>query len=282
MKSLRKRVLVWEPDMDHGALKAMYVDRETGFLYPDVCLVNPKGKVAFQSNSLCLRGPDTDERPIGVVWGDSTVFGLHEVERTWPEMLSDHFPEILFLNGGIEGAEYLDILKRAVDFNREHAVAVNVMVCGYHRVFDNKHVAEDLENAVSEIPNLVLSTLPTSLNAAMIDTDISHLIHPNGGETEEDQFFFWGSTEYSVRFQKQLFAHIQERNASIRTVASRTGTVLVDLYAALVSQSGTDFRRYFFDVAHPRDSAYPVLASIVAQGVREVLERRPVHVEQAS
>ena len=266
--------------MDHGALKAMYVNRETGTLYPDVCLVSPAGKPAFQSNTLALRGPDTDGRPIGVVWGDSTVFGLHEVDRTWPEMLSDHAPGVLFLNGGIEGSLYVDVLRRAIEFNRRHQVAVNVVVCGYHPVFENKHLASDLENAIAEIPNLVLTTLPTSLNPSMIETDISGLIVPNGDP--EDPFYFWGSAQYSVRFQKLLFAHILQRNAIIRTVAARSRTPLCDLYAALDSSREQDFRRYFFDVAHPRHTAYARIAELVFETVGPVLEARQSSAAQAS
>ena len=91
---------------------------------------------------------------------------------------------------------------------------------------------------------------------------------------DEMGFWFWGSTEYSVRFQQQLFAHILERNEIIRRVAARTKTPLVDLYAAFDSSREDDFRRWFFDVAHPRASSYPRLAEVVFEGgVRSILAR---------
>jgi len=140
---LRKRVIVLEPDLGHGALTAMYLDRQTGWLYPDVSLVDPSGNCVFQTNRLRLRGPDPDGRPLGVVWGDSTVFGLHQVDGTWPELISDHIPTHLFLNGGVEGSTYLHTLKRAVEFNRTHVVDVNVVACGCFPLFDNKRTGRD-------------------------------------------------------------------------------------------------------------------------------------------
>jgi len=104
----------------------------------------------------------------------------------------------------------------------------------------------------------------------MIETDISDRIVAHGDPGEE-AYYFWGAEPYSFRLQKPLFDHILQRNAIVRDVAASTRTVLVDLYAALDSSHERDFRRYFFDVAHPRPSTYSIIASLVAEGVRAAI-----------
>jgi hypothetical protein len=255
---VNKQIHVVESIYDNGLWKPIYYDPEACWLRPNLCLVNPQGELIWQSNALGLRGPDVDDNQnIGVVWGDSVVFGI--LQRSWPEMLNDFTRDYVFLNGGIEGIPYPKVLERAIDLNRRRPVAINVIMPGWLQIGSNSRFRNDLRTAVSMIPNAILATMPTALNAGMIREDISGLLTPQ--EHFEDGFCFWGGAPYSVNYQEALFAHVVERNAMIHDVAVETATPVIDLFRLLDSSELGDFRQDFFDVAHPRPSSYPKFAS---------------------
>jgi lysophospholipase L1-like esterase len=77
-----------------------------------------------------------------VIWGDSVVFGRG---RGWPCLLDRLAAGYQFLNGGLEGDLYKNILRRASEFNRRHRVALNVrMLAGIPSCHRRRHrVAHD-------------------------------------------------------------------------------------------------------------------------------------------
>ncbi len=253
---------------DLGALQSIYYDAEEKWLRPDLYMVDPDGNMLWQTNSLRLRGPDVEpDDKIGVVWGDSVVFCVYE--RSWPEMLSDFASDCVFLNGGVEGVNYVTVLEHAIDFNAKREVAVNVILTGWEGV--NTCLTSDLRSALKSIPNAVLATMPTALNTQIIDRDIRDTFVSEGDWP--DIFGFMGKRVYSVTAQRAFFAHICERNDMIRAVAHETGTPLIDLFAALDSSQLADFRECFFDISHPRPSAYKKIASVVWETVGPLLAR---------
>jgi hypothetical protein len=86
----------------------------------------------------------------------------------------------------------------------------------------------------------------------------------------EQGFFFHGSFEYSVEVQKDVFGHITERNRVIREVGDAVNITLIDLFSAF-DTTYTDFRLDFFDVPHPRPSAYPKFAETVYRDIMHLL-----------
>jgi len=266
-----KSIHVIEPVFDHGALKAIYYDTESTWLRPNLCMVDPNGNVLWQTNAMCLRGPDVEAGArIGVVWGDSVVFCVYE--RSWPEMLSDFAEDCVFLNGGVEGVDYVTVLEHAIDFNVKRKAAVNVILTGWERIGRNASLPDDLRAALKSIPNAVLATMPTSLNARIINTDIRNAFVSDA--SRPDFFRFLGKHAYSLDAQRLFFAHICQRNEMIRAVANETGTPLVDLFSAFDSSQLADFRECFFDVSHPRPTAYKKIASIVWETVGPLLARQ--------
>lgn len=266
-----KSVHVVDAKTDLGALQAIYYDGESKWLRPNLCMVDQDGKVLWQTNALRLRGPDVEpDTQIGVVWGDSVVFCVNE--RSWPELLSDFADDCVFLNGGVEGVDYVTVLEHAIDFNAKRKVAVNVILPGWEGIGFNSQLTIDLRAALKSIPNAVLATMPTSLNAHIINKDIQDAFVAEGDWP--DIFGFLGKYTYSVAQQRSFFEHICERNDMIRAVARETGTPLVDLFAALDSSQFADFRECFFDVSHPRPSAYAKFASIVWETVGPLLAQQ--------
>jgi hypothetical protein len=113
-----------------NAIKRLCFDEATMTLRPNLVLVNRKGSVVFEINELGLKGVARDpSRRLAVVWGDSVVFG---VRWGWPHLLDEFAPGYQFLNGGIEADPYDNILRRATAFNRANAVALNIVMLGWH------------------------------------------------------------------------------------------------------------------------------------------------------
>jgi len=79
-----------------------------------------------------LKGAARDPlRKLAVVWGDSVVFGIG---WSWPCLLDAFAPGYQFLNGGIVADPYDNVLRRAAAFNQANAVALNIVMPGWHPV----------------------------------------------------------------------------------------------------------------------------------------------------
>jgi hypothetical protein len=248
-----------------SGLQSLYLERTGSRLVPDLVFLDQNGRVTFETNSLGLRGPEPDaKKRLGVVWGDSVVFSSTHV-RSWPELIDEELGGWTFLNGGIEGSTYTSILERAILLNAQRHVDLNVVLLGWHPFPDNGAVWGTLEESLRAIPRCVLATQPTSLNPAIADTDLRTFFRKT---IDREHYGFWTHMPYSVELQREWFDYILERNRIIRAVAHDTKTPLIDLYQILDSSALSDFRTYFFDVGHPREEIYPLLASTVGTFVR--------------
>ena len=118
------------PISECEAFKALYWSGELPGMVPDLVFVNRDGSVAFQSNEVGLKGDPLDPaRKLAVVWGDLVVFGAG---RGWACLLDELAPSWQFLNGGLEGDPYTNILRRAAAFNTSHRVGLNLLMLGWH------------------------------------------------------------------------------------------------------------------------------------------------------
>jgi hypothetical protein len=283
-----------------ASIKNLCFDAATQTLRPNLVLVDRNGETVFEINELGLKGEARDPaRKLAVVWGDSVVFG---VRRSWPCLLDRFAPGYQFLNGGIEGDPYDNILRRATAFNRDHAVALNILMLGWHpwrlpsrpadhpgflqRIGlrrpttaptgaddpDARREHQDLRGELlaflQSVPNTVLVTMPTALNRSIADQDLSGFFTRGNRDTA---FYFAGDLPYSVAAQRHMFAHITERNAILREVAQASGLRLVDLAAVFDTGSASDFRADFHDMLHLRPSAYPKAAATVYEAIKDLL-----------
>jgi hypothetical protein len=249
-----------------GSLQSLYLDRDANSLRPNLTFVYRTGNIFFETNEIGLKGGPLDPaRKLAVVWGDSVVFGLGQ---SWPYLLDDMTPGFQFLNGGIEGNTYYQVLDRAQRLNRERDIALNIILLGWHVIGYNENLKSHLTAALAHIPNPVLGTQPTAFNRAMIGKDISALFVTG---VAHDKYFGFPGWPYSVVQQKKVFDHIVERNEIVRDVAASTGVPLVDMFDAFNSERLVDFRQYFFDYSHPRPSAYPKIARVIYEGIKSLV-----------
>jgi hypothetical protein len=178
------------------ALKALYLDEKNATVRPNLIFVDPNGAIIFETNEAGLKGDPLDRtRKLAVVWGDSIVFGSG---RGWAFLLDRLAPGWQFLNGGIEGDLYTNILRRAGEFNRHYPVALNLLMLGWHPFVPlsprprgtglgvsatrrqrlrpgNRNIRADLTRFLERTPNTVVLTMPTALNEGIIDRDLSSL-----------------------------------------------------------------------------------------------------------
>ena len=286
-------------------IKTVCFDDATQRLRPNLVLVDPAGSVVFEINELGLKGAARDpSRKLAVVWGDSVVFGIR---WSWPCLLDGFAPGYQFLNGGIEADPYDNILRRAAEFNRAHAVALNILMLGWHpvpstptsgggglgtalrRLGGRLRPARSAPPAIDVLPgrdpqspqlraalvaflhttpNTVLVTNPTPLNRKIVDQDLSPYFIAGDRDTA---FSFAGYLPYSVERQRFVFDHITERNRVLREVAQATGLRLIDLAVAFDTEARADFREDFHDVIHLRPRAYPKAAAAIYAGIRDLL-----------
>ena len=252
--------------LDHHACKLLYYDNESQALRPQLVFVDGAGSIVFETNEIGLKGdaPDSD-RKLAVAWGDSVVFGIG---WGWPCLIDGLAPGYQFLNGGIEGDFYANILRRAGELNRRRSVALNLVMLGWHPLPDNRNLRSALTAFLQETENAVILTIPTALNRRLADQDLSPYFS-NGGL--EDGFSFSGNLRYSLDLQRTAFDYIVERNQIARDCGRRAGAPLVDLFAAFDTELAADFREDFLDIMHLRPSAYPKIAAAVYQGIKDLL-----------
>jgi hypothetical protein len=290
-----------------AAIKRLCFDEATQSLRPNMVLVDRQGAVVFEINELGLKGAARDpSRKLAVVWGDSVVFG---VRWSWPCLIDDFAPGWQFLNGGIEGDPYTNVLRRAAAFNRAHSVALNVLMPGWHpwrlpadlagrhtslggrlnrigRVLSWRHgsktataqemdpppVHRRLRADLLEFLDGTPNTVLVTMPTALNRNIVERDLSPYftaGGR--DTAFYFAGDLPYSVAAQRHMFAHITERNAILREAARDSGARLLDLAAAFDTEALADFREDFFDMLHLRPRAYPKAAAAVYDGIRDLL-----------
>src|SRR5947207_1004121 len=235
-----------------SAVKRLCFDEATRTLRPNLVLVDRSGSVVFEINELGLKGLARDpSRKLAIVWGDSVVFSI---KASWPCLLDELAPGYQFLNGGIEGDPYDNILRRGAIFNQAHSVALNIVLLGWHPIIPASHlnpqrrgfrgrprgfttallgtgataagigaaqrqqleaIHRDLTAFLEAMPNTVLATMPTALNRKIADRDLSTEFT---GGSSETVFTFAGDLAYSIELQRYLFDHIALRNMIVRQV----------------------------------------------------------------
>lgn len=270
MRALRT---VYSVPTDYGAFQSLYINSEANprWLRPNLLFVDPDGSINFETNEIGLKsGPIDPSRKQAVVWGDSVVFGL---KRGWPALLDEYFPDYQFLNGGIEGDGWNVIFERALKLNSDLKISLNLLMLGWHHV--NEGLEEQLAPALLCLPNPVMITMPTSLNRKNFDQDISHYLRPGqrGPLDFDTAFWFGGGKVYSVDAQVDYYGKIMQRNAISRKVARKLNVPVIDLVSALDTEALRDFRHDFYDIMHPRPSAYPKIARIVADELYRIRDR---------
>jgi len=264
--------------------KALYYDPERAGLRPNLVFVAPDGSIVFETNELGLKGEALDpSRKLAVVWGDSVVFSHG---RGWPCLLDRLAPGWQFLNGGIEGDPYKNILRRASELNARYSVALNLLMLGWHTFVPswwakpdgtakaprsrngNEQLRTNLTGFLERTPNTVVLTMPTALNRDIVDRPLSPYLR----EGDEDTgFHFFGDFNRETEGQREAFGYILERNVIAREVCAQLGNRVVDLYTAFDTEREADFREHFTDVLHPRPRSYPLIARIVYDEIKDLL-----------
>ena len=252
--------------LKYAACKLLYYDNETEAMRPRLVFLGDDGAIHFEINEVGLKGDTLDDtRKLVVVWGDSVVFSAG---RGWPCLLDSLAPDYQFLNGGIEGDPYTNILRRASKFNQQRAVELNLVMLGWHPLPDNRNVRSALADFIKKTPNTVLLTMPTALNGRIADQDLSSYLTSRDAE---NAFTFCGDLPYSKTNQYIGFNYIVERNQIVRDIAFRMNIRLVDLFAEFDTEKLNDFRQDFSDMIHLRASAHPKIVRAVYEGIRDLL-----------
>jgi lysophospholipase L1-like esterase len=292
-----------------SAVKRLCFDETTRTLRPNMVLVDRRGAIVFEINELGLKGAARDPaRKLAVIWGDSVVFGIG---WSWPCLIDEMAAGYQVLNGGIEADPYDNILRRAEAFNHAHAVALNIVMLGWHpwhlpaafaqpasgsegplrrltQMFrpsprephmppipadpDPQPIHRRLRVDLVEFLQHIPNTVLVTMPTALNQQIADRDLSPCFTQGGRDTVFtFAGDLAYSMEAQRHMLAHITERNAIVRAVAQASGVRLVDLAAAFDTAAAADFREDFHDMLHLRPRAYPKAAAIVYEGIKDLL-----------
>jgi lysophospholipase L1-like esterase len=268
---------------DHRTVQGFYRLADCTGLRPNTTFIIRRGEhtTGFETNTYGLRGAEPDpSRKLVVVWGDSIIFGGHGT--TWIDMLDAAIGECQFLNGGLEGDPYANVLRRALAVNARLSVDVNIVMPGWHPLREcqtedgavlvtlNDGLETRLAASVQALPGCILSTVPTVLNQRALNNDFDAAIT---APCKFGNFTLWNwipSEAHRAKAQL-IFDGICERNEIIRRVAAQEGLPLLD-WAALMDTTGApDIREHFFDKGHPRRESYSMIASLWERELRRIL-----------
>lgn len=266
-----KDIYVYDPAISYETFQAFYLDQSRRRIRPNVVILNADGEsILFETNALGFKGPEIEpSKKLAVVWGDSVVFAHFE---GWVDGISQRFPDYQFVNGGLEGDRLENIVNRAVEKNEELAIDRNIIFPGWHSLKNPERIYELLNHAADALPGVILCTVPTSLCEKAVSNDISEYLTEFKSINElEDIYLFWGNLEYTIDNAKLLYKRLLIQNNICRKVAKEKSLPLVDLYQPFHQNDLERFREYFFDVGHPRPSAYAKFQDAFYEELKDVL-----------
>jgi hypothetical protein len=215
----------------------------------------------FYINNLGLKGRVVDSNDsILVVWGDSIVFGIG---RGWVYGKTSQGARIM--NGGHEGTRPKVILRNAIELNTNRVTTLNIFSLGWHGA-KNKHEVMEVLKSATELPNLALMTLPTSLQFRHVFFDYVKLFR--SGNVNEG-FVFWGNLRPTRLILFKLLYNMSRQNRLIRNFAKKKRLPLFDLEHELKDKYLSEPGEFFFDLGHFRPSFYPTLNKILLAFIDE-------------
>ena len=235
---------------------------------PNVVVLNPEDNSVFlETNAHGFLGPEIDfNRKLVAVWGDSTVAGWG---KGWIEELNAQFPDHQFLNGGVDGATIDCIALRALEANKQIPITRNLVFAGWNTMFRPVHATKAvffrLHRLLDALPNPILCTQPTSLNAAVVQADIAPFLAPSGALPFRAGYSFWPGLPPTIAHVQALYNNIIQQNDVLWKVVEerrrllRQSIPVFDFCRHFDTSGAADFRDNFIDAGHFRVEAYPLV-----------------------
>jgi hypothetical protein len=121
--------------------------------------------------------------------------------------------------------------------------------------------------AARHVQNCIFVTVPTALNEAILDSDLSQYASDNDSDTK---VYGWYQ-DLRPSTCRAVYEKLLERNHPTRRVAAKHNIPLVDWFAMMRTTSTDDFNVDFFDLRHPRTSAYPKIARMWREALNRYL-----------
>ena len=251
---------------------------------PNLTLLRPDGSVFLETNAHGFIGPEVDtSRKLVALWGDSTVAGWGE---GWIAGLDEHFPGYQFLNGGINTATINTIVLRAMEVNRCLPITYNVIFAGWNTMRyavppPLRAVSFRLNRLLDASPNTILCTQPTSLNATIIQNDLTPFLVPSGALRFRAGYSFWPQMPPTSEYAQALYNSIMQQNALLRDIVAerrrrlKQEVPIFDFYRHFDTEGAEDFRDNFIDAGHVRVEAYPLMRRVFCEEFAALINAPP-------
>ncbi len=267
-RKLIKDVILVDPQWSWEIFQSTYIDFSTRNIKPNIVLLKqPDMEVYFETNSYGLKGPEVDtNKKLIVIWGDSVVFGLG---KGWVEEVNKYFSDYQILNGGYEGADLELIEKRVVDLNKKIKIDYNIIFPGWHSRQRPAVMNLVINNLITEIPGIVLCTVPLSVNIKRARTNLKPYFNTSGNP--EERFVFWSQINYTIRNALLVVSELERQNKFVSFLAKDLNIPVIDFYRFFYTEDINKAKEYFFDIGHFRPSVYPFVAEFFAKELKNII-----------
>lgn len=268
---MKSRIFREEPS-NYSDFAKSYLD-ESGDPIPEVEVL----KLEIAINSLGCKGDElTPNVPIIACIGDSLTFG--NGPHSWVKLAKVHGHQ--FLNAGVECYNMNSMRRRYFNLRERAQLAGVVVLAGWHNLFYNEHNEEFWTSFFDEMVGQdfsALCTLPTSLTEECRTRGVDSFLYSPHTSSEymyRGRFAFWGQLPYTLENLNMVLDNILRYNDCVRTYCARHQRILIDFYSLLLPKQYEDVPKLFWDGAHPRPEAHPIMADHVSEIIGNFLEAR--------
>lgn len=262
--------------------QSMYLD-DDGWLVPN-SEVWQGGTLILGVNKYGCKGPDIQlGRPVIGFFGDSATMGVSGFQGVlnvddWPHHV--RVPGYEVLNAAIEGSVMPRVAAQYERLRTLVPLSCAVVYAGWHNIAynrtDEEFWEEQLSRCLSSEHPTAFCTISTPVTEEFRTRGVEELLnHEPGSLLHEDFFIFWGNAEPTLEVIGRLLDGVARYNAFIADFCARTDAHLIDLHSFLLPKKYEDATIDFFDVCHPRPTAYEKIGVFVAEKLRTFLPGLP-------
>ena len=237
-------------------------------------------RLALKTNSLGCKGEElVHDVPVIGFFGDSATFGISTIPRSWPQFVGVDGYQML--NAAIEGARLDRVVERCLSIADRVPLAGAVVNGGWNDIWRDEQHWQACFDRLPEMDGIAICTLATCLRDECAERGIESLIRTQSERAEygnyfeynvdfdDQQFFnFWCYHEPSLENVRTVFEQFKRFNAFVHDYCAKKGFLLIDLYSAMLPERYEEIPRDFFDICHPRPSAYGRIARYVSEQLR--------------
>ncbi|MBI5057045.1 MAG: hypothetical protein HZB61_10565 [Nitrospirae bacterium] len=264
----------------------LYMDSSTGRLIPNT-EIWASGERIIRINSLGCKGNELESGiPVVGFFGDSATFGASFSVDSWPQHLNIRGCQPL--NAAVEGYNLDRVLERYKELNKIVNFACVVGYTGWHNIIYGESSEDYWRSKLDILAGehvLAFCTLATCLTDECKQKGIESLLCTDSPRKDYANYFeynleslnrryfnFWCNMEPSLENIRKVVDGVRKYNDFLRRYCLERGYILIDLHSFMLPESYEEIPNDFYDVCHPRPSAYEKIGRYIGRVIDEPLK----------